>query len=64
LLGAVAALREVDGTREHVQWRELLEADAQVIRAALGETGFEAAWTEGHAMPLEQVVAYATSGPA
>jgi predicted ATPase/transcriptional regulator with XRE-family HTH domain len=64
LLGAVAALREADGTREHVQWRELFEADAQVIRAALGGTAFEAAWTEGHAMTLEQVVAYATSGPA
>ena len=61
LLGAVAALREADGTREHVQWRELFEADAQVIGDALGETAFEAAWTEGHAMTLEQVVAYATS---
>jgi non-specific serine/threonine protein kinase len=64
LLGAVAALREADGTREHVQWRELFEADAQVSRAALGETAFEAAWTEGHAMTLEQVVEYAASGPA
>jgi len=33
------------------------ERTTAAAREALGETAFAAAWSEGHAMPLEQVIA-------
>ncbi len=57
-----AAAQVVDGDAQSWQsaWRSLaerVEAQAQVAPAAWAQ-----AWVEGHAMPLEQAVAYALEG--
>ena len=64
LFGAVEALRETHGTREHERWRAVFDAEANEVHAVLGDTAFETAWAEGRAMTLDQAVAYALSGPA
>jgi hypothetical protein len=40
-------------------YRAEYEQHVAAVRGALGETAFVAAWVEGRAMPLEQVVRYA-----
>jgi hypothetical protein len=61
LFGAVEALRDADGTREHIYWKEVFEAEIDELHAALGEKAFEAAWAEGRQMTVDQAVAYAQS---
>ena len=64
VFGAVEALRQLDGTREPPVWRTVNDRDVAGARAALGDEMFAAAWAQGRAMSLEQVVAYALAGPA
>ena len=59
LFGAVAALRESDGSREIPGWRTINERDEAAARTSLGDEAFAAAWTEGRTLSLEQAVAYA-----
>ena len=59
LFGAVEALREAGGTREHRQWRAVYEPDVAAVRDALGEAAFAAAWAEGREMSMQQAITYA-----
>jgi predicted ATPase/transcriptional regulator with XRE-family HTH domain len=57
LLGASAALREELGTPLSSIIRADHDHASNAAREALGEEAFEAAWAEGHAMPLEEAIA-------
>jgi predicted ATPase len=59
LLGASAALREEMGTPLTPVSRTDHDHAVNAARAALGEDAFAAAWEVGHAMSLEDAVAYA-----
>jgi non-specific serine/threonine protein kinase len=63
LLGAADALLEAIGA--HLWPADRMEYDRHVaaVRAYLNENAFEAAWAEGRAMSLEQVVALAELTP-
>jgi tetratricopeptide (TPR) repeat protein len=61
LRGAADAFRETIGLP--LSPAELTLYDPAVVRAALGEPGFAAAWAEGRAMTPEQAVAYALDEP-
>jgi tetratricopeptide (TPR) repeat protein len=60
LLGASAALREEMGTPLTPVSRTDHDHAVNAVRAALGEDAFAAAWEVGHAMSLEEAVAYAS----
>jgi hypothetical protein len=64
LLGAALALLDGIGTRLGAIERAEQERCASAVRAELGEEVFAAAWAEGRAMPLEQVIEYALAGTA
>jgi DNA-binding NarL/FixJ family response regulator len=69
LFGAAEAVRDRLGLAQSAPERVLHDRDVAGVRAALNETAFAAAWTEGGGMPLEAVLAYAlgdgqTVGPA
>ena len=58
---AGASQRQRDERRLHSRvepFRSQLEADLAAARAALGDDGFEAAFTEGRGLALDDVVAY------
>jgi hypothetical protein len=57
--GAISAFREATGAPLPRPERARHDQTVVAARSALGETGYEAAWTEGRAMTLEQAVAYA-----
>jgi len=59
LLGAAEALRESAGVPLPPVHRVDYERDVALVRAALDEDAFAAAWAEGHALTLEQVIAEA-----
>jgi ATP/maltotriose-dependent transcriptional regulator MalT len=59
LLGATEALRERFGTPLDFDARQEYERDVSLVRAVLGETAYAAVRSEGQAMTLEQVIAYA-----
>jgi DNA-binding CsgD family transcriptional regulator len=59
LFGAAAWLREVAGTSVSPLDRTSEEHELAVVRAALGEEQFAAAWEEGRAMSLEVATHYA-----
>ncbi len=59
LIGAAAALREASGSPLPPRERHEYDRMGARTRAVLGEAGFAAAWAEGHAMSLEQALAYA-----
>jgi tetratricopeptide (TPR) repeat protein len=59
LLGAAEGLREATAMPLSLPERQGQAQDIEVVRAALGEEGFAAAWTEGGVMTLEQAIAYA-----
>ena len=64
LLGAAAALREALGAPVPPVERPGHEATVQAARTALGEEAFLAAWAEGQALSVEQVVAEALTEEA
>jgi hypothetical protein len=57
LFGAAEALREAMGIQLSCEEQEECERDFSIARSGLGESAFAAAWVEGRAMPVEQVVA-------
>jgi tetratricopeptide (TPR) repeat protein len=59
LYGAVAALREATGAQVPPLDRASYARSMDRVQACLGQAAFAAAWGEGHAMPLEQAIAYA-----
>jgi non-specific serine/threonine protein kinase len=63
LLGAAAALRAATGAPLPPIERPGHETTMQLVRAALGEAAFGAAWADGQGMPMERAVAYALQDP-
>src|SRR5207248_1325716 len=64
LLGAAQALRETLGAPLPPVERPDDERQKAIVRSAMGEEPFAAAWEEGRAMVLEQAVTYALAeGP-
>ncbi len=59
LSGAAAALREAMGAPLQPFERISYDRDVGVVRAALGEEAFAAAWARGRVMTLEQAIEYA-----
>jgi predicted ATPase len=59
LFGAADALREATATFEIPTIRPVLDRDLAQVRAALGEHAYTAAWSEGHAVTLDQATDYA-----
>ena len=57
--GAASALRDAIGTRLPLEEEERFAGSVSAVRELLGEDAFAAAWEEGRAQPLDQVVAEA-----
>jgi predicted ATPase/class 3 adenylate cyclase len=57
--GAASALRDAIGTRLPLEEEERFAQPLSEVRGVLGEDAFVAAWDEGRAQPLDQVVAEA-----
>jgi predicted ATPase/class 3 adenylate cyclase len=57
--GAASALRDAIGTRLPLEEEERFAGSLSAVRELLGEEAFAAAWEEGRAQPLDQVVAEA-----
>jgi len=57
--GAASALRDAIGTRLPLEEEERFAGPVSATREILGEDAFAAAWDEGRAQPLDQVVAEA-----
>ncbi|HEX2224765.1 MAG TPA: AAA family ATPase [Thermoanaerobaculia bacterium] len=57
--GAASALRDAIGTRLPLEEEERFAQPVAAVRELLGEDAFAAAWEEGRAQPLDQVVAEA-----
>ena len=57
--GAASALRDAIGTRLPLEEEERFAGSVSATREVLGEDAFAAAWEEGRAQPLDQVVAEA-----
>ena len=57
--GAASALRDAIGTRLPLEEEERFAGPVSAVRELLGEDAFAAAWEEGRAQPLDQVVAEA-----
>jgi non-specific serine/threonine protein kinase len=66
LFGAANHLRDALGLRSKPADQECYDHHATTTRAGLGEAAFAAAWAEGRAMTLDQVIDYvlAWDGPA
>ncbi|MCV7400426.1 LuxR family transcriptional regulator [Mycobacterium fragae] len=62
LLGAAHAIRQRMGTMRYKVWNASYEASVAALRNAMGEKGFESAWTEGAALSIEEAIAYAQRG--
>jgi predicted ATPase/transcriptional regulator with XRE-family HTH domain len=58
LLGAASAIRDAIATPQPVPERTATEQAVAAARAALGEDAWNAAWTSGKALTLEQAMAY------
>jgi predicted ATPase/class 3 adenylate cyclase len=57
--GAASALRDAIGTRLPLEEEERFAGPVSAVREFLGEDAFTAAWEDGRAQPLDQVVAEA-----
>ena len=62
LFGAAAAIRQRMGAVRFKVWDADYEASVGVLRDALGDSEFEAAWAEGASMSIEEAIAYAQRG--
>jgi predicted ATPase/class 3 adenylate cyclase/DNA-binding CsgD family transcriptional regulator len=62
LFGAAAAIRQRMGAVRFKVWDADYEASVGVLRDALGDSEFEAAWAEGASMSTEEAIAYAQRG--
>ena len=61
LLGAIEAILE-DGTRLEMPEQKSLQRNVATVRSRLGAQEYEAAFTEGHKLALDQAVDYAIRG--
>jgi hypothetical protein len=61
LWGAAVELRGEIGSLLPLNEREEYDRNIAMVRTALGEEAFTAAWAEGRAMTMEQAIAYALS---
>jgi non-specific serine/threonine protein kinase len=59
LFGAAAALREAISAPLEPYQRADHNREVAAARAAIGDAAFDAAWSEGAAMPQEQAISYA-----
>jgi len=59
LLSAASALRTAIGAPLPPYRREEIERELALVRTAIGEDAFAAAWEEGRAMSLDEAVGYA-----
>lgn len=57
--GAAAVLREVTGSPAEPMEQASIESTSAAARAALGDAAFEAAWTAGRVLPMEEAIAFA-----
>ncbi|MEB4211154.1 helix-turn-helix transcriptional regulator [Mycobacterium sp. 94-17] len=62
LLGAAAGIRQRMGQPRYPMYQADYDAAVAVIREALGQEGFEAAWAEGTALSVDEAIAYAQRG--
>jgi DNA-binding CsgD family transcriptional regulator len=62
LFGAAEAIRLRMGAVRFKVWDAGYEASVAALRDALGEQDFDAAWTEGAALSIEEAIAYAQRG--
>ncbi len=62
LLGASAAMRERMGHARFPVYQDGYDSAVESLREALGQSGFDAAWAEGAALPTEGAIAYAQRG--
>ena len=62
LFGAAEAIRLRMGAVRFKVWDDGYEASVAVLRNALGEHAFDAAWAEGAALSVEEAIAYAQRG--
>ena len=61
--GAAIALRQSIGVASLPQLRADYDRAVAVVRAQLDTTAFEAAWTEGLTLSVEQAIAHALAEP-
>jgi len=59
LFGAGDTLREALGARRSPRIQRRYDESVAATRAGLGDTAFDAKWSEGRAMTLEQAIEYA-----
>jgi DNA-binding CsgD family transcriptional regulator len=62
LFGAADAIRQQIGDVRFAVYQADYDAAVTATRAALGDSDFEAAWTEGAALSIEEAIAYAQRG--
>jgi DNA-binding CsgD family transcriptional regulator len=62
LFGAAAVIRQRLGVVRFKVWDAWYEAAVTVLREALGDKDFDAAWAEGAALSTEEAIAYAQRG--
>ena len=62
LLGAAAALRVQTGEARFAIYQPAYDAAVAALRNTFGEANFDAAWAEGAALPIDEIVAYAQRG--
>ena len=62
LLGAAHGIRQRTGAVRFKVWDADYDASAAMLREALGERDFEAAWAEGAALSTDEAIAYAQRG--
>jgi hypothetical protein len=62
LFGAAHGIRQRIGTVRFKAWDAGYEASVAVVRNALGEQDFDAAWAESAALCTEEAIAYAQRG--
>jgi hypothetical protein len=59
LMGAVEAIGETTGRRPSGVERRALDTEVALLREALGQEAFAAAWNEGRALSTDRAVRYA-----
>jgi predicted ATPase/class 3 adenylate cyclase/DNA-binding CsgD family transcriptional regulator len=62
LLGAAAAIRQRTGEGRLPMYQVDYDASVTVVRDALGQNGFDAAWAAGAGLSTEEAIAYAQRG--
>jgi predicted ATPase/class 3 adenylate cyclase/DNA-binding CsgD family transcriptional regulator len=62
LFGAAYGIRQHRGAVRFKVWDASYEVSVAVLRDALGELDFDAAWAEGAALSVEEAIAYAQRG--